>query len=331
MKFSIRLNNDLPPHEYIELAQEAERWGFDQFWVSDDLFLRSAMVILTAVAQATKRIEIGSCILNPYTLNPAQIAMEVATLDELSGYRFNLGISSGAGEFLKWIGISQEKPRTALIESITAIRKLLSGERAATSGSFLKWTDEAYMRFTPRRVPPIYIGAMSPNMLRTIGELADGGLPLLFPPEHYDTVQPYIAEGAAKADRSLDEIDIAACIWCSVAEDKAAAEDVLKEKVAYYGHAMSDLIWSRLGLTAEDFRAIEVAVMAENNLEKAKTLVTPQMLQVGVSGSPKDLIRRLEGLVDRGVKHISFGPPLGPDPLLAIRTIGGQVLPYFRG
>lgn len=330
MKFSLRLNNDRPVQEYIHLAQEAEHWGFDQFWVSDDLFLRSAMVILTAVAQATHRIEIGSCILNPYTLHPAQIAMEVATLDELSGYRFNLGISSGAGEFLKWIGIVQEKPRTALVETVVALRKLLSGERAPVSGHFLQWSDEAYMRFTPQRVPPIYIGAMSPNMLRTIGQWADGGLPLLFPPEHYDTVLPYITEGAERAGRSLEDIDIAACIWCSVADDKAAAEDVLKEKIAYYGHAMSDLIWGRLGLTSDDFRDIEKIAMQENDLEKAKSLITPQMLQIGIAGSSQDLTRRLESLVERGVKHISFGPPLGPDPLSAVRTIGSEILPNFR-
>ena len=60
MKFSLRLNNDLSVSEYERLAQLAEEAGFDQFWVSNDLFLRSAPVILTAVAVATHRIEIGN-------------------------------------------------------------------------------------------------------------------------------------------------------------------------------------------------------------------------------------------------------------------------------
>ena len=80
MKFSIRLNNDLSVQQYIELAQLAEEMGFDQFWVSNDIFLRSCVVILSAVATATKRIEIGSCIINPYTINTAEIAMMAATL-----------------------------------------------------------------------------------------------------------------------------------------------------------------------------------------------------------------------------------------------------------
>ena len=329
MKFSLRFNNDLLVKDYIRLAQAAESAGFHQFWVSDDLFLRSAMVILTAVAQSTTRIEIGSCILNPYTLNPAQIAMEAATLDELSGGRFNLGISAGAGEFLKWIGIHQEKPLTAVIETIEAVQHLLAGEPAATNGHFLQWTTEAYLRFKPLRQIPIYLGAMSPKMLRTIGSHADGGLPLLFPPEHYTTVLPYIQQGALAAGRDIQNIDVAACIWCSISDDYQAAENVLRDKIAYYGYALSPLILSQLGLVQSDFAEIEQAVMVENDIEKARALVTPAMLKIGIVGTADNLIERLENLVNLGVQHISFGPPLGPDPIEAINIIGKQVLPHF--
>jgi alkanesulfonate monooxygenase SsuD/methylene tetrahydromethanopterin reductase-like flavin-dependent oxidoreductase (luciferase family) len=63
IRFSIRLNNDLPLDSYVPLARAAEEAGFDQFWVSHDLFLRSSPVILTACALATERIELGTCIL----------------------------------------------------------------------------------------------------------------------------------------------------------------------------------------------------------------------------------------------------------------------------
>ncbi|MCK6576619.1 MAG: LLM class flavin-dependent oxidoreductase [Anaerolineae bacterium] len=330
MKFSLRLNNDLPASRYVEMAAAAEAGGFDQFWVSHDLFLRSAPVILTACALATTRIEIGTCILNPYTLNPAEIAMFAVTLDEVSGGRFNLGLAAGAGEFMKWIGLEQPKPVAAVRESITAINHLLRGEAAALDGAFLRWTDEAYLRFPARRRVPIYVGAMSPNMLRLIGETADGGLPLLFPPEHYETVMPYIREGAAAAGRSADDLDIAACVWCSVGEDLPAAEDALREKVAYYGHALSPLIWERLGLTRVDFDGIERAAMVERDMAKAKALVTPAMLRIGIVGTTRDLIERLEAMVAMGVKHLSFGPPLGTDPLEAVRAIGRDVIPHFR-
>ena len=330
MRFSLRLNNDLPINEYIRLAKAAETAGFDQFWVSDDLFLRGAFVILTVVAAHTTRIQVGTCIVNPYTMNPAEIAMHAAALDEFSGGRFNLGISAGAGEFLKWIDLKPDKPLKAVKESIRAINALLSGETAEMDGSFLHWSREAYLRFPAKRVP-IYIGALSPKMLQAVGEVADGGLPLLFPPEHYETVMPYIREGAQSAGRSLDEIDVAACIWCSIAEDYAAAADVLRAKIAYYGHALSPLILERLGVSQDEFTPIEQAIMVERDEAKAKALVTDKMLRIGIVGTTHDLIKRLEGLVTLGVRHISLGPPLGPDPFAAIEAVGRDVLPHFRG
>lgn len=330
MKFSLRLNNDLPVADYLKLARAAEAAGFDQFWVSDDLFLRSAVVILTAIAAHTERIEIGTCILNPYTIHPAEIAMIAATLDEASGGRFNLGLSAGAAEFLKWVDIAPEKPLTRTVETIEAVNRLLSGERAAMNGQTLRWSEEAYLRFKPTRRVPVYLGALSPRMLRAIGEVADGGLPLLLPPEHYETVLPLIRAGAEAAGRDLDEIDIAACVWCSLSEDRAAADDALREKIAYYGHAFSPLIWERLGLTRGDFDAIEQAAMREYDLEKAKRLVAPEMLRIGIVGTGRDLIERLEALVALGVRHLSLGPPLGPDPLAAIDMVGREVIPHFR-
>ena len=202
MKFSLRFNNDLPVQEYLSYAKAAESAGFDQFWVSDDLFLRSAPVILSAVAMATERIEIGTCILNPYTMHPAEIAMFAATLDELSGGRFNLGISSGAEDFIHWLGLEFRHPRTLVVEAIDVINKLTSNENARTSGKVLRWTEEAWLRFESRRRVPIYLGAMSPKMLEEIGAIADGGLPLLFPPEHFANIFPYVEKGLARAGRS---------------------------------------------------------------------------------------------------------------------------------
>lgn len=330
VKFSIRFNNDLPVAAYIPLARAAEAAGFDQFWVGDDLFLRSAPVILSAVATATSRIEIGTCIVNPYTLHPAEMAMLAVTLDELSGGRFNLGLSAGAGEFLKWVGITPDKPHTAVRETLTTINRLTAGERVEHHGDFLHYTNEAYLRFEAARRVPIYIGALSPRMLRLTGELADGGLPLLFPPEHYETVAPLIAAGAAAAGRDLAAVDVAACVWCSLSDDKSAAENALREKIAYYGHALSPLILQRLGLAQADFAPIEQAAMVENDLPRAMGMVTPAMLRIGIAGTARDLIARLEGLVALGVRHLSLGPPLGPKPLEAIAVVGREVIPHFR-
>lgn len=324
MKCSLRLNNDLTIPEYIALARAAEAAGFDQFWVSNDLFLRSAPVILTAVAQATQRIAIGTCVVNPYTMHPAEIAMLAATLDEVSGGRFNLGIAAGGSELLKWVNIAHGRPLDATRRAIARIRAALDGTTAEG------WRPEAYLRMPVARRVPIYLGAMGPKMLRLAGEVADGVLPLLFPPEHYATVQTLVVEGAALAGRDLDDIDLAACIWVSVSDDRDAAEAVLRDKIAYYGAGLGPLILDRLGVTKADFAPIEHAVMTERDPAKARALVTEQMLRIGVVGTAQDLIARLETLVAMGARHLSFGPPLGPDPFAAIEALRRTVLPHFR-
>ena len=55
------------------------------------------------------------------------------------------------------------------------------------------------------------------------------------------------------------------------------------------------------------------------------------MLKIGIAGTAHDLIERIESLVDMGVSHLSFGPPLGPDRLEAIQQIGKVVIPHFAG
>lgn len=325
VRFSIRLNNDLPVAQYAILARAAEEVGFDQFWVSNDLFLRSVWVILTCVAQATQKIQLGTCIVNPYTMHPSEIAMAAATLHELAEGRFLLGLSSGANDFLAWIGVRAERPVSTVRHTIAALRALWQNERTLADDT---WTSDAYLRFSTRDIP-IYVGAMSPRMLRLIGECADGGLPLLFPPEHFSSVIDHIRAGASVAGRSLDDVDVAACIWCSIADDQHAAEQVLREKIAYYGHAFSATILARLGLTHADFDGIQQSLHA-GDAARAAELVTPAMLRVGVMGTSRSLLPRLEHLVDLGARHLSFGPPLGPDPLEAIRTLGRDVLPQFR-
>ena len=328
MRFSLRLNNDLTLPQYIELAQQAEKLGFDQFWVSNDLFLRSGGVILTAVALNTSRIQVGSCVLNPYTMNAAEIAMLAATLSEASEGRFLLGISAGAAEFLDWIGLRHGKPRTATREAVLAIRQLLGNRSAECDGECLSWGSETYMRFPIERQVPIYIGAMGPRMLEMAGEVGDGALPLLFPPERYYTARKHVGIGLASREEPKADFDFATCIWVSASKDRASARRVLAQKIAYYGSAMNETLLADLGLSRSDFDPVSSALVEERDEARAIDLVTDEMLRIGVVGEASEIIERLEPLVAAGATHLSFGPPLGPDFREAIRILG-QVVQHF--
>lgn len=322
VRTSLRLNNDLPAERFVRLAVLAEEAGFDQIWISNDLFWRSAPVLLAAAAGATSRIELGAGVFNPVSMHVSEIAMAAASLHELSGGRFRLGLGAGADEFLSWAGLPVESQLARTRRALVELRALLAGDAPAG------WRPEGHLRTGPAAVP-IYVGAMGPRMLRLAGELADGALPLLFPPEHYLTAAGQVGEGARHAGRDPEGLDVAACVWCSIDADAARARRALAEKIAYYGASFAPYLLDRAGLSLDDFRPIQAA-MSAGDLEVASGLVTPAMLALGIAGSAEDVAERCARLVAAGARHVSFGPPLGPDLEHAVRALGAGVLPVLR-
>jgi 5,10-methylenetetrahydromethanopterin reductase len=323
VRFSIRLNNDLPVALLAEVAQAAEQHGFDQVWVSHDLFLRSAPVALAVLAERTSRIRLGVGILNPYSVHPAEIAMTAATLQEVSAGRFLLGLSAGAEEFLSWAGIPRPQPLTRTRRAVTDIRALLAGQRPGG------WPAAAHLRL-PTRPTPIYVGGMSPRMLAMAGECADGALALLYPPEHYPTAAAQVLAGVERAGRDPSDVDVPACVWVSVAEDPAAARAALADKIAYYGPSFAPYLLARAGLSTRDFEPVRAA-LAAGGPRRAREMVTGTMLALGIAGDAEQVVDRCMGLVRAGARHVSFGPPLGPDLLTAVDILGRHVLPALRG
>ena len=326
MRFSLRLNNDVDPATYVELAEVAERAGFHQLWVSNDLFLRSAPVLVAHAASRTSTLQLGTGIMNPYSVHPAELAMMATTLQEVTGGRFLLGLGAGAEEFLHWAGLERPRPLARTREAVVAIRTLLAGERPSErDDTGPGWTDGAYLRI-PGHPTPIYLGVMSPRMLALAGELADGALPLLFPPEHFAVAAAQAAEGSAAVGRDPAALDLAACVWASVDDDAEAARHALATKIAYYGPSFAPYLLERAGLSVADFDPI-TAELRRSGVDAAARLVTEPMLALGIAGGAEEVIRRCRGLVAAGARHLSFGPPLGPDPRRAVEVLGDRVLP----
>ncbi|HVC78337.1 MAG TPA: LLM class flavin-dependent oxidoreductase [Candidatus Micrarchaeaceae archaeon] len=322
MKFSVRFNNDLSVERFIHMAALAEEAGFDQIWVSNDLFWHSAPVLVAAAARVTSRIALGVGVFNPVSMHPAEIAMAASSLQEVSGGRFCLGLGAGADEFLEWAGLAAGPPVSRTERALKDLRALLSG--AAPEG----WRPEGRLRTGPVSVP-IYIGAMGPRMLQLAGRLADGALPLLLPPERYLFAASQIIEGARQSGRDPESLDVAACIWCSIDGNGARAKRALASKIAYYGASFSPHVLEGVSLTLLDFRSIQQA-MSDGDTERATDLVTPAMLSLGVAGNVEDVVEAGASLVAAGARHISFGPPLGPDPEQAVAALGANVLPALN-
>jgi 5,10-methylenetetrahydromethanopterin reductase len=332
MRFGVRFNSASGAiSDVVKWAQQAEALGFDDVWYCQDLMQRDAWIVLTAVAAATRRVRVGTAIANPFTANPAELAMRAATLQEFSRGRFVLGIGPGDPPYLDWVGVRQRKPLTGLREAVTLIRALLRGENAALEGTVFKgWKPGARMRFAVPADPiPIYIGGQGPNVLEFMGEAGDGALPIMFPPDLVDEVTARIRVGAARAGRSLDAFDLAACVWWSIGGTRSEAEDALRPLIAYYGPSLRAETLAPIGLTPDDFNDVRAAWQA-GDMKRAQALVRPAMFRLAIYGSADDVVERVRWLQSKGVTQVSVGPPLGPDKARALAETAERVIARFR-
>lgn len=166
-------------------------------------------------------------------------------------------------------------------------------------------------------------------MLALAGEVADGALPLLFPPEHFPPALGQIRDGARRAGRGPQHLGFAACVWCSVDDDPVAARHGLARKIAYYGSSFAPYLLRRAGIDPQEFIPVREAI-GRGDLDEACRNVTPAMLALGLAGGPDEVLRRYRWLLAAGVTHVSLGPPLGPDPLRTVKVLGAEVLPALR-
>ena len=331
MRFGLRLIEYLGPvKDLVRLAVAGEKAGFDSVWFPHDTFMRHTWVTTTAVATATKRIRIGSVGTNPYTTHPVELATYAATVDELSGGRFILGMGLHTLDMIGWAGVDATDYLQRHREAAHLIRGLWRGEVMEYDGEAYQWGPECYLRFKPLRADiPVYLSAFGEDFLRLSGEIGDGSLPMITPPASAKQMIAPIREGlAARAHRPPDYV-ISGCGWLSLSAEKAAASEVMKNLAAYFGPYLEDRALRAIGLRSADFAPLRKLV-DEGRMEEARSRVTPDMLRLGISGTPEDVIAQIHELAEAGVNEVNLGGPLGPDPEEAIRLMGEKVIPAFR-
>jgi 5,10-methylenetetrahydromethanopterin reductase len=149
---------------------------------------------------------------NPYLRHPAQIAMDIAALDELSGGRVSLGLGSGLAAPIQRLGIDNTRPLRAMKECFTAVRALLRGETV----------DGAKLSFTARPDIPLLMAARGEQALALCGRIADGLMVSNMCP-------PGFARHAAQATNAKRVVQY---VPCAVGPDRAAAIATMKPVLA---------------------------------------------------------------------------------------------------
>src|SRR5512139_1118838 len=178
-RVALYLQDAHPLSDAIQYVQYAEDRGFEAVWQAESRLVRDAIVPMAAYAATTKRIKIGSGVINNWTRNVALTAATFLTLDDLAPNRIICGIGAWWDPLAANVGIERKKPLLAMREHVTVVRDLLAMKRVSLHGEFVNVNEiELYIvhgRREPRPVP-IYIGATGMKMMALAGEIADGEL-----------------------------------------------------------------------------------------------------------------------------------------------------------
>lgn len=161
--------------EYLAMARAAEEVGFDSIWLGDHLLFRGdgrpergpweAWTLLAGLAAVTEQITLGPLVACVGFHPPGLVAKMAATIDEISGGRFTLGLGAGWNkpEFGAF-GIPADRRVQRFAEAFTIVRGLLAGERTSLDGEFHRAEDAVLLPVPCRRVP-VMIGSNGPRML----------------------------------------------------------------------------------------------------------------------------------------------------------------------
>lgn len=229
----------------LEVARYAEQRGFSEIWQADTRLARDCVVMMSALLAGTTRLRVGSGVLPIYTRNPAVIAASWSTMWELAGpapdgrSRVMLGLGAWWEPIASRVGAPRRRPLVAMREHVEALRLLFTMEEVSYEGEFVHLDrvrlDVAYGGADPRDIP-VYVGATGSRMLELAGEICDGVvLNYVVPADYVRRAVEHVAAGAARAGRTVDDVDRPELLVCSLSDDDPAeALATGKSLVAYY-------------------------------------------------------------------------------------------------
>jgi coenzyme F420-dependent glucose-6-phosphate dehydrogenase len=306
------------PRELLGYAVQAEAQGFDSVFVSDHLqpwrhdggHAPAALPWLGALAASTERIVLGTSVLTPtFRYHPAGC---------LAPGRVILGV--GSGESLNEVPLGtvwpDGKERFArLKEAVTLIKQLWSEERVTFEGQFYR-TELATIYDRPEQPVPLYIGASGPSATRMAGRLADGFITTSGKGHglYTDTLLPAVREGAEKAGRGVDDLDLMIEVKVSFDHDRE--------------RALADThYWGALALSPDEKTGVEDPIEMQRLADELPIERTASRWIV--SSDPDEHAAKVAEYLDMGFNHLVFHAP-GPDQDRFLRLYGDEILPRLR-
>jgi F420-dependent oxidoreductase-like protein len=292
------------PRELVELAQEAERLGYDSAWAAE-AWGTDAVSVLAWLAAVTERIKVGSAIMQIPARTPAATAMTAATIDLMSGGRFLLGLGTSGPQVVEgWHGQEWGKPLARTREYVEIVRAALRREPLVYDGQHYRLGEPPLkLMLRPVRAEiPIYLAAMSPKAVEQAAEIADGWLPLFFVPESAREVFP--------APFARDGLEIAPSVPALLSDDVQSARDALKPYYSFYIGSMGSRaknfyneVFARFGYEREAKEIQELALTGKQR--EAAALVPDSFVDAAALVGPKErMAERLAAFREAGATTV---------------------------
>ena len=232
----------------VKLIQRAEELGYDSVW-SAEAYGSDAVTPLAYLAALTKRIRLGTGIMQLAARTPANAAMCAGTVDALAGGgRFIAGLGVSGPQIVEgWYGEPWGRPYYRIRDYVAIMRKIFAREEPVTHDGreiSLPYKGEGAMgvgkplksilHMNPHI--PIYLATGNESTVKLTAEIADGWVPMGFFPGSLDFYRPWLEEGFRRAGngKSLKDLEIQASVHVEVNDDVKGALAKLKPEVALY-------------------------------------------------------------------------------------------------
>ena len=317
-------------------AREAGQLGFESLWTpagtvpdsfhvcaawSQDTALRTGISVVPAARMWT----------------PLSLALQAATLAQLSSGRFVLGLGTGGygPDFWTSVGLPN-RPIAVMREYVTQVRALLDGQqvttgleggRAGTGSGFPGWPRSSSLGVKDLPAAPVYLAALGPQMLRLAGETADGALLNWATPARIAASRAEIDAGAARAGRAPGSVPMTMYIRVCIDDDVAAARLAFGTQVLGYAMARPGMgknagyraLFAEMGFDAE-LTELEQRRDQGAGMPELVAAAPEEMLQAvgyyGPAGPALAAFARLSAGLDETVVRVITARP-GLDPVLA--------------
>jgi len=321
--------SDCSIDDFLTLADLVDKTEFSRLWIQEG-DQKSAWTLAALALRYTKRVKVALGVTSPVRRHPQILAIEAATINEISVDRLVLGVGIATGAIRNY-GLQME-PLPAMRDTVAIIRGLLADDTTEFSYSGKAFSTRRPQK--PFRIPnlPIFLGAIGPRMLDLAGEVADGVILTrrgCFSAEYQKYAIDRVINSARTKNRDPNSLSFVGFFETSISEDANLARQFVKKILGTYTiPELPDSVSNLVDVNENEIQTIKHRY-SEGDFEGAIEAVTDEMVDMfAIAGTPTQCAEKLERFANTGLNT----PILfihGPDKMKAAKLAAEQIIPRF--